>query len=99
MSAIVSFCRVVVGPFWGRGQGGTPRFGSAPLAQHAEERGRLIAFGSNEKAAQIIARPGPVPLVSGGNVWRSSQGGPKPSMHSSLLRFGMRSRKLMAAAN
>jgi hypothetical protein len=91
MSAFVSFCRVVVGPFWGRGQGGTPRFGSARLAQDAEERGRLIAFGNNEKAAQTIARPGPVPLVSGGNVWRSSQGGPMSSMRISLLRFGIRS--------
>jgi hypothetical protein len=74
----------------------TSRSGPAVYCDRRNERRRFDrqrcskkSTSCNEKAAQIIARPGPVPLVSGGNVWRSSQGGPMRSVPRSLLRFGL----------
>ena len=46
---------------------------AARLAQETEGRSLIFLTSAKKKAAQIIARPGPVPLVVGGNVWRSSQ--------------------------
>jgi len=41
-------------------------------AAEMAERAAIISTTRNEKAAQVVARPSPISLVMGGNVWRSS---------------------------
>jgi hypothetical protein len=65
---------------------------AAWLAQEAEGSSCSLIFltSCKKKAAQIIARPRPRPLGSGGNVWRSPQGRACSSVRKLLLRFGNR---------
>src|ERR1035437_3498356 len=66
------------------------RIGSARLAQETEGCRLIFLTSCKKKAAQIIARPRPRPLGSGGNVWRSPQGRACSSVRKLLLRFGNR---------
>ena len=66
------------------------RAGSARLAQEEEGCSLIFLTRCKKKAAQIIARPRPRPLGSGGNVWRSPQGRACSSVRKLLLRFGNR---------